>query len=89
MKLRAAHNAKPVDIKAIESFPIPEDQKLTDGKNIINVAILRIYFCLLRTAILRAESKARRPIKPIILYTKEVARNDNLNTLEKKYVKSK
>ena len=37
-KLREAHKIKLIAVKTIESFPNPEDQKLTEGINTMTVA---------------------------------------------------
>jgi hypothetical protein len=65
-KLRDAHKIKLMAVKTIESFPNPEDQKLTEGINTIRVAKSLIFLGASSVTHLRLASKASKPIIPKI-----------------------
>jgi hypothetical protein len=67
LSCKAAHNVNPADKKEIASLPIADDQKLTEGKKIINVAIFFEKAVLFVVACFNAPSKATKPIAPKIL----------------------
>ena len=71
-----AHNPQHVAINDIESLPIPDDQKLTDGSITIKKAKYFINLELFFVAKLKLESKARSPIVPNILNIKDIPMND-------------
>lgn len=44
LKLREAHKIKLIPVKTIESFPNPEDQRLTEGMSTMIIAKSLIFF---------------------------------------------
>jgi hypothetical protein len=77
-KLRKAHKIKLMAVKTIESFPNPEDQKLTEGMNTMKVAKSLIFLGASFITHLRLASKASKPITPKIPNKIPIERKERL-----------
>ena len=66
INLKEAHKIKLTDIKIIESFPNPEDQKLIEGRNIIIFDKSLILLDMSFDINLRLASSASKPMAPNI-----------------------